>query len=450
MLACLCFYILSQVLRVNPYIGIIGSLAYAYATYNPVIVSVGHETKMNTIALMPALIASVLLVYERRYWIGGALTALFTFFLIAMNHLQLAYYTFLIVGFMTIWAIVQWIRAKEFKQMAIALGIVLVAGITGVLANSVALLTTYEYAKESIRGGSQLPSQNSTATKEGLTKEYALSYSMYKTEPFVMMVPYMYGGSNSQLEVSEEDSKAIEALQQMPQQLAQQLQYNLGMYWGGIGATSGPPYVGAIICFLALIGFFILDNRFKWWVLAVALLTIVMSWCEYFEGFNVFLLNHLPFYNKFRAPSMILVVPTFLFCMMAILTLQKIVSAEDRQDLWDRYKKGLFLTAGVFVVLLLIYMSADYRSEGDKALLDQVASAPQQVKDYIRTFLDALKEDRKGLFMGSLVRSFLFIAAASFILWLSVRNRVSEAVVFSVVGLLAFIDVMAIDTRYLG
>lgn len=448
-LACICFYILSQVLRVNPYIGIIGSLAYAYATYNPVIISVGHETKMNAIALMPALIGSLILVYQKKYWLGGALTALFTCFLIGVNHFQIAYYTFIIIAFMTLWYMVMWIRAKEFKHLALALGIALAAGLTGVMANAINLFTTYEYAKESIRGGSELPSQNQTANADGLSKEYALSYSMYKTEPFVMMVPYMYGGSNA-LEVEEEESKAIEVLRQMPQEIGQQLQYNLGAYWGGIGSTSGPPYVGAIICFLTLLGFFILDNRHKWWVLAASLLAIVMSWGSYFEGFNVFLLNNLPFYNKFRAPSMTIVIPTLLFCMMAVLTLQKIVAFDNREELWQRYKKGLLLTGGVFVVLLLIYFGADFRSEGDRSLLEQTANAPQQAKEYIRIFLDALKEDRKDLFMSSLLRSFFFIAVAALIVWLSIRNRIGKAVVFGVIGVLAFIDVMAINSNYLS
>lgn len=449
-LACVCFYFLSQVLRINPYIGIIGSLAYAYATYNPVIVSVGHETKMNAIAIMPALIGSLYLLYERKYLLGGALTALFTFFLIQMNHLQIAYYAFIIVAFMTLSFVIDWIRNKQWKHLAMAGAIALTAGLVGVLANSVALFTTYEYAKESIRGGSQLAAENKTATKEGLNKEYALSYSMYKTEPFVMMVPYMYGGSGA-LEVKEEDSKAIAALQQMPQELAQQLQYNLGAYWGGIGVTSGPPYVGAVICFLALVGFFVLDNKFKWWILAASLLAIVMSWGEYFEGFNVFLLNHLPFYNKFRAPSMIIVIPTFLLCLQAVLTLQKIVFWQgDREELWNRFKKGLYLTAGVFAVLLMIYFSADYRSAGDKSLLDQTASAPEQIKDQIRSFLRALSEDRKGLFGGSLLRSFLFISAAAGLLWAAVRQKISNTVVFIGIGLLAFVDVIAVDANYLN
>ena len=75
-LAAFCFYILCLCLRINPWIGIFGSLSFAYATYNPVIISVGHDTKMWSIAYMPALLGSILLIYNRRYWLGAGLTAL--------------------------------------------------------------------------------------------------------------------------------------------------------------------------------------------------------------------------------------------------------------------------------------------------------------------------------------------------------------------------------------
>jgi hypothetical protein len=450
-LACVCFYFLSQVLRVNPYIGIIGSLAYAYVTYNPIIVAAGHDTKMQSIAFIPALIGSLILIYEKKYWLGGALTALASALLIGMNHPQIAYYTFLIALFMTVGYAIHWIRQRDFKHLALSGAIVLVAALIGVLSNAVTIFTTYEYAKASIRGGSELAGAGTNSTKTGLSKDYALSYSMYKMEPFVMLVPKMFGGSNG-LEVAEEDSKAIEQLQQMPQELAQQLQYNLGSYWGGIGQTAGPPYAGAIICFLALIGFFILDTKHKWWVLALSLLAILMSWGSYFEGFNTFLLKALPMYNKFRAPSMTIVIPTFLFCMMAVMTLQKIIAAEKKDELWQRYKKGLYLTGGVFAGLLLFYFSADYRSEGDQALLNQVqqATVPAQVKEYVNSFLNALQDDRRSLFLSSLIRSFFFIAAAAFMLWLRLRKGTQTAIVLGVVGLLAFIDVMAVDTKYLN
>lgn len=451
-LACICFYFLSQVLRVNPYVGLIGSLTYAFATYNVVIIGAGHDTKMQSIALMPALVGSVMLLYEKRYWLGAALTALSTALLVGMNHPQIAYYTFLILLFMTIGYIVHWVKQKQFKHMVMAGALVAVSALVGVLSNALILMTTYEYAKESIRGGSELADGTTNSTKTGLSKDYALSYSFYKSEPFVMMVPNMYGGSTEPIEEKLDDSKTMESLQSMPQELANQIANARLSYWGGIvegAGTSGPPYVGAIICFLALLGFFVLDNKHKWWMLGAIVMAVFMSWGHYFDGFNSFLLKYLPMYNKFRAPSMTLVIPTFLLGMMALMTLQKITTT-DKEDLWPRYKKGLLLTGGIFVILLLIYMSSNFTSEIDRQLQSQVNTAPDQVKEYVRQFLNALKDDRKSLFMGSMFRSLLFIAAAAFVLWLSVKRKIGKAAVLGIVGALAFIDIMSVDNHYLN
>src|SRR3954471_21777366 len=107
-LACVCFYFLSQVLRVNTWIGVIGSLAYAYATYNPVIIVAGHDTKMMSIALLPGFIGSILLIYEKKYWWGAALTAFFTGALISQNHYQITYYALIIAVIMTIGYVINW------------------------------------------------------------------------------------------------------------------------------------------------------------------------------------------------------------------------------------------------------------------------------------------------------------------------------------------------------
>ncbi|MCW3120487.1 MAG: hypothetical protein JWM28_4569, partial [Chitinophagaceae bacterium] len=241
-LACICFYFLSQVLRANPYLGIIGALAYAYATYNPIIISAGHDTKMMALGYMPAVVGSLLLIYEKKYLLGAALTALVTSLLIGANHPQITFYTLLVIVFMSAAYAIRWIQQKEFRHLLLTFGIAIGAGIVGVLANAVNLITTYEYSKESIRGGSVLADATSDQTKTGLSTDYALSYSFYKTEPLVLMFPRIYGGSSNTFEVPEDKSKALDALRQMPQQLAQQIQGNLQFYWGGINqGTSGPP-----------------------------------------------------------------------------------------------------------------------------------------------------------------------------------------------------------------
>lgn len=457
-LACICFYFLSQILNVNPYIGIIGSLGYAYATYNPIIITAGHETKMIAIAYIPAMIGSILLVFNKKYLSGAAFTAMFTALLVGANHPQISYYTLLIVAFMSIGFAIQWIQEKDFKHLFTALSTAGVAALIGVLVNAVVLFTTYEYAQKTIRGGSAL-ADNKDVTKTGLSNDYALSYSIYKTEPLVMMFPRMYGGSSHNLEIAEDKSKTIEALQQMPQQLAQNLQNNgfLSFYWGGIDGvgTAGPPYVGAIICFLALIGFVILDKKYKWWILAATVCTLLMSWGKYFEGFNLALLKYLPMYNKFRAPSMILVVPTFLFALMAILTIQKIVNDENKEELIKKYKKGLLLVAGVFFITLLIYLSSDFSGEADKLLSKQIAtiSDAQQkeaIAQPVKAFINGLKEDRQSLFLGDIFRTFIFCFVAAMALWLHMKKKMNTTIVLAIIGVFAFVDVITIDGKYLN
>ncbi len=456
-LACICFYFLSQVLKVNPYVGLFGALSYAYATYNPIIISVGHDTKMQAIAYLPAFIASLLLLYNKRYLWGTALTALFTGLLISANHLQITYYAILIALVMSVGLGIKWIKEKDYKHIFTAAGLAIGAALLGILVNAVTLFSTYDYSKRTIRGGSQLGDEKGSVTKTGLSKDYAMSYSVYKTEPLVMMFPRMYGGSSHQLEVAEDKSKAIEALQQMPQQLGQQIQGGLQFYWGGIDGvgTSGPPYLGAIVCFLALMGFVLLDGKHKWWILTACILALVMSWGKYFEGFNRVLLDLLPMYNKFRAPSMILVIPTLLLSMMSILTLDSILKTEDKALLFQQSKKGLLLVGGVFVLALLVYFTADFSGGADTSLQQFAGSFtdPQQkavVDPAIKSFLNGLKEDRKSLFIGDLFRSFLFIAVAIVALYFYAKKQLNALTATIIIGLFAFIDVITIDSKYLN
>lgn len=453
-LACVCFYIFCLVLRVNPWVGMIGALTYAYATYNPIIIGAGHDTKMLSIALMPGLIAGLILIYERRYWLGAGLTAAFTGSLISVNHLQITYYALLIAFIMTIGYIVRWIMTKQWKHMIVAGSFAVVAGLVGVLTNAVTLFTTYEYSKETIRGGSQLSDGKGNVGKTGLGEDYALSYSMSKAEPMVMLFPRMFGGSSRGVEIVPEESKAFTKVSESPApQIAQQLPFSY--YWGGIGGTDGPPYAGAIICMLALVGFAVLDNRHKWWALAAILFAIMLSWGSFFAGFNKFMLEHLPFYNKFRAPSMIIVIPTFLVGMLAVLALDKLVfhvakAKNDTSVLLKKYQNGLYIVAGLFAIALLMYMSLDFTGPTDKNMLSMMGQYPEQIQSALKAYLAGLKEDRQHLFLMDIFRSFAFVAIAAGAIWFFLKNKISRVVALVIVGAFAFIDLITIDTQYLA
>lgn len=453
-LASICFYLLTQILKINTYIGILGSLTYAYATYNTIIVTVGHDTKMQAIAYIPAFIGSLILLYQGRLLLGTALTALFTGLLVSVNHPQISYYAFIIAAFMSVGYAIDWIKEKNYLQMIKAFSLAVAAGLIGLLCNAVILATTYEYSKTSIRGGSILANATSKNTKTGLSKDYALSYSFYKSEPLVMMFPKIYGGSSNNMEVEQTDSKAIEALQQMPPELAQQLQGFIQFYWGGITqGTSGPPYSGAIVCFLALLGLSFIPNQHKWWMIAVVAMTFLMSWGMYFESFNVFLLNNLPFYNKFRAPSMIMVIPTFIFAFSAVIASQAIFYSDFIKNGLTQYKKGLAVVLSVFILAFILYLSSNFRTENDETLLKQVSQISsgdqrEALLTQVNNFLDGLGSDRKSLMLSDIFRSLFFVLIAAFAVWLFLKKQVKALVAISIIGILSLIDLFSIDSTY--
>ena len=459
-LACICFYFLCITLRVRTVFGILGALAFAYATYNPIITAVGHDTKMLSIAYMPALLASIILIYEKRYWLGAGLTALFTSVLIIQNHPQIDYYLFFTLGIMTIFYAARWIKNKEWRHFGLAIVFTIVAGLTGVLTNAASIFSTYEYQKETIRGGAR-SIVDSTAKNEnasnGLTKDYALSYSMNITEPFIMMVPRMYGGASYAMELKEEDSKALESLRAFPNEVQQQVSQYLSFYWGGMAkpgeSVSGPAYVGAIICVLAILAMFVLDGKHKWWILTAVGITIMMSWGSYFDTLNGFLYKALPLYNKFRAPSMILVVSQMLLPLLAVLGLSKIADTTDKKTLLPGFKKGLIAVALTFALLFIIYFISDFMSGADNELMKRLKSGgaqAQQALQIFSSFFEGLREDRKSLMMGDILRSLGFGAVALLLVFLAIRKTISDLVLG--IGLIIFvlIDSFTIDVKYLN
>ena len=453
-LASICFYFLSQVLGFSTLIGIIGGLAYSYATYNPIIVVVGHMTKMHAIAYLPFFIGAILLIFQKKYYLGAICTAIATALFVQANHLQINYYGLIIVLAMSIYYLVLWIKAKDYKHILKTVGFSLVAGLLGLAVNAIMLMSTAEYGKASIRGGSALATKDSKITNTGLNKDYALSYSMFLSEPLVMMFPHIYGASSDPNVVDPAKSKAIEVLQQMPPEVGQQLQSLLQFYWGGIGFTAGPPYVGILICFFAFIGFGSNKNPNRWWIGAVIALSILLAAGSYFETFNLFILEHLPLYNKFRAPSMILVVPTLLIGVLAMYGMNATLKATNFKSFIQEHKTS-WITLGLIVfAVLALYFSSDFKSESEKQLMSQIMQIqdPNQKAAFetpVRDMVNAIAEDRKGFIESDLTRALIFIGMAFFLIYLYIKQSIQANLFIVGIGILSLIDLFQINVQYL-
>lgn len=458
-LASICFYILAQILGFNTIVSVIGGLAYSYATYNPIIVTVGHMTKMHAIGYLPLFIGSIILLFNKRYLLGTIMVAISTALFVQANHLQITYYGLIIVFFLTIYYLVKWILEKDFLHIGKALALAAFAGALGLAVNAPMLVSTYEYGKQSIRGGSALVTKDSKATSTGLNQDYALSYSMFKSEPLVMMFPNLYGGSSDPNVMDPTNTKAFEVFQNLPQQAQQQFQSFLNFYWGGIGGTSGPPYVGFVICFFAIMGLSARKNEHRYWLIGAIVFSLMLAAGSYFISFNTFMLDYLPFYNKFRAPSMIIVIPTLLLGILALYGMDGMTKEESLKNLLNKYKFSFIILALVIFSVLFIFISSDFKSKEDNDKLSQWNTfVTSQIKDpaiaaqYLtpaNDIVNAVSEDRKSLVRNDLINAFIYIIIIGFILILATKRILNRTIAFLLFGAIAVFDLFKSDVKYL-
>lgn len=452
-LASICFYLLCIALRINPYIGILGSLAFAFSTYNPVIINAGHETKMMAIAFLPALLAGLIHLYEKRYWIGIAVATMGAYLEIIANHPQVNYYGIIIIAGITIAYIVQWVRSKEWRHMTIALSLAAVAAIIGVSGSALMLMTTYEYSKSTMRGGKSLELSGGNVTEvktSGLDTDYAFQYSNSVYEIVTMLMPSALGGSSG--ETLDENSAVVSKLAQrgVPESNAIQLAGGLPKYWGGLESTSGPVYYGVFITLLALIGFVVIRSPLKWALLAVSVLAVLMSIGKNLEGFNTFLFENLPMYKKFRAPSMALIITQVTIPVMAVITLhQLLIQPNSREFIKAHFKTILYTLGGLFAVLGLMYLALSYTSPIDAQIL--AAYTDEKGNDEMgRLIVSGLKEDRASMFGGQIIRTLFFALALLGILYLYMRKSLNAMILIAALAVITVIEMLVVDSKYLN
>ena len=92
------FYFLLRVLKMKPMMAFLGSVAFAFTSYNLIIIMAGHITKAYAIAYMAPVVAGIILTYRGRYITGGIITMFALGFEIATNHIQITYYLFLMMA----------------------------------------------------------------------------------------------------------------------------------------------------------------------------------------------------------------------------------------------------------------------------------------------------------------------------------------------------------------
>ncbi|HKL66890.1 MAG TPA: hypothetical protein VJ877_03275, partial [Bacteroidales bacterium] len=341
------FYIMLLAFRVRPWLAFLGALAYGFSSYFFIILAAGHNTKAMALAFMAPTVGSIIYAYRRDRLIGSVLTALFLALQITANHLQITYYTFIIVLVFGIVELIYAIRNKQISSLIKTTLMLAGAALIALAINFANLYVTFEYGKYSMRGESELSSNQEDKTS-GLDRSYATRWSYGIDETLSLLIPNIKGGASQPF---DNDSETVRTLRQNN---AGQYVNSIFQYWGNQPNTSGPVYVGAIIFLLFIMGLVLIKGPYKWWLLSATILSIMLAWGKNFMFLSNLFFDFFPGYNKFRAVTMILVIAEFCMPLLAILALDKIFRKKvEKPELIKALKIGLGVTGGILLLLLL-------------------------------------------------------------------------------------------------
>ena len=435
------FYILLLAFRVNPWLAIVGAIAFAFASYNFIIIVAGHNSKAITIAYMAPLIGSVFMTFRRKLLLGGLLTMIFLGLAIRANHVQILYYTLIVLLFLALTEFIFSLREKDFSNFLKSTGVLLGAAVIAVGMNATSLLTTYDYSKATMRGESNGLTADTQSSQHGLNKDYITQWSYGIDETMTLLIPDFKGGaSGGSLAADSETGKKLTSLGATDvDRILKENQFPL--YWGDQPFTSGPVYIGAIVCFLFVLGFFLVDKRIKWWLVPMIILTLMLSWGKNFMWLTDIFINYVPFYNKFRTVSMTLVATGFGMTLMAVLALKEVFSDKvDKQKLIKQVLISAGIVGGIALIFALIpslagnfTAQADAQYQGNNAFLKET-----------------LPLDRAALLRSDALRSLAFVLASAGLIWLYAKNYLKQKVVYVLFGILILGDLVPVAKRYLN
>lgn len=322
-----CFYLLMCIMGVNWWLAIAGAIAFAFASYNIIIIEAGHIVKAYVIGYMPVTLAGMFLLFKRKWLWGAVLFLLGVAFSLSNGHVQITYYLVLLSLFIYIGYTVKMIKGKVYADWIKTSLIMAACVILAVLPNAKHMYSNWDLGEHSIRGASELTPKadekgNVEKASSGLDKDYAFQWSYGWKELLTVMVPDVYGGgSGGSLDSS---SELYKELKKNGAQVGKDVQTYT--YWGDKPFTSGPVYFGALVCFLFVLGMFVIKNPMKWWLLAGSVFLTFLALGRNFDAFNDIMFHYLPLYNKFRTVEMALVIPGFVFPIIGIWGLKEILT----------------------------------------------------------------------------------------------------------------------------
>ena len=448
------FFLMLRCFKVNPWLSIIGGLAIGLSTYFLLIIPAGHVTKAMALGFLAPMVGGFYAIFRKQYWLGAPLVMLYGILGITL-HPQMTYYIFMLIGVLACAELYIHIKDKAWKDLGISLGVLALSLLLVVGTKASWLEMNQSYLKETMRGGhSELTSNSDSGptsnSNSGLSLDYATAWSYGVDETMTFLIPNWEGGASGYNVGAKSDLCETMVKNRVPKRSAEQFCQQVPTYRGEKPFTSGPVYMGAIICFLFVLGLLIVPGPYKWALLVATLFSVALAWGRNMMWLTELFFNYFPMYNKFRAVESILVVAEITIPLLGMLALQQVV---EKKIAWDKLKIHLLtaggITAGLCLFFALFAGMVDVTSSYDAQWVNQVPA-------WLR---DAIMDERVAMIKADAWRSFIFVALGFAVVYWYAWKSESLPLASSPYRLIAFcaalaavvlVDMIPVNKRFFG
>lgn len=447
-LAMIAFYILLVCFDLGPWLSIIGAVAFGFSSIFMLYLGAGHNSKVHAIALLPALIGSLLLAYRKNYKPGAVFLSFFVCLEVAANHLQMTYYSLFLIFSIVIVEFVRYYKNKELLRYLKISAILVVAAILGILPSFSNIYTTYEYSKLSTRGKSELTISPSSSTKPSQTANDALEigyiteYCMGFGEAWSVAIPDVKGGVESYLGSKKDVMETVDS--QYKEYIARQ-----PSYWGEQDSSGGAFYFGVTVFVLFILGLIFITDPIKWAFLAASVLGVVLSWK--YGIILEFFINHFPWFNKFRDTKMMMILVQISFPFIGMLFVKELFTRVINK------RRLIYALLAINGLLFLFYVTPstffDFVNFPESNYFNKQISANAgnpEFHNQFNIFISGIEHARIVIFKKDTLRSLIFSLLVSGLVYFFAAGKVKRSYFIGVLAILVLSDLWMVDKRYLN
>jgi hypothetical protein len=395
-------YLFVRYLGLQHFSALISALTFLLCPFIVGMGQAGHGSKLMALSFIPYLFLATQYVLEKRNILSLGILSVTVGTLLLTNHVQIVYYGFLCVGLFVLYNLVYSFR--ENKKIAVTQsGLFVAAFIIGFAISAFIYLSTYEYAQYSIRGGGE------TGVSGGLNIEYATNWSVHPLETLTYLIPSFFG-------------------------------FQSPFYWGWMPFTESSVYIGVVPLLFAAVALFFQRKKHIVFFLSLTVILFFISFGKHFYLYNI-MFEYVPFFNKFRAPQMILLLVPFSLGIVAAYGCDYLFR---KPEMREKLFKPLLSALGILAVILLIgfflkssmFPSGSFTKEGDERQYNV-----EQIAQLKTMRFDMLKDD--------VIKFSLIGIAGIALLLLFSKNIISPTILGGFILALFFIDMGVIDKHYL-